>query len=84
MRYERSLAVTRRLDDLLTLINRGAYSSPILADKLGVSEQTVYRDIVCLKRQGHRIRSVKRSTNWAYQLLKDAADVHQRTGGHRT
>jgi hypothetical protein len=27
---------------------------------------------------------VKRSTNWAYQLLKDAADVHQRTGGHRT
>jgi|WetSurMetagenome_2_1015567.scaffolds.fasta_scaffold1049582_2 biotin operon repressor len=84
MRYERSLAVTKRLDDILALIKCGAYSSPTLAEKLGVSEQTVYRDIVCLKRQGHQIRSVKRSANWAYQLLREAAEVHHNRGGRRT
>ena len=68
MRYLRSLAIMRRLDDLLALIRRGSYSSPALAEKLSVSEQTLYRDILFLKRQGHLIRSVKVSTNWAYQM----------------
>ena len=84
MRYARSLAITRRLDDLLALIKRGDHSSPALAQKLGVSEQTVYRDILCLKRQGHRIRSVKLSANWAYQILREVAEVHQNPEGRRT
>ena len=84
MRYERSLAVTKRLDNLLALIKRGAYSSPALAEKLGVSEQTVYRDILFLKRQGHQIRSVKRASNWAYQLAKEVAGVHETEGGRHT
>ena len=70
MRYERSLAVTKRLGDLLALIKQGTYSSPILAEKLSVSEQTVYRDIECLKHQGYQIRSVKGSSTWAYQVSK--------------
>lgn len=68
MRYERSLAVAKRLEDLLALIKAGIYSSPMLSEKLGVSEQTVYRDILCLKRQGHPIRSVKHASRWAYEL----------------
>jgi biotin operon repressor len=70
MRYERSLAVTKRLTDLLSLIQGGAYSSRALAEELAVSEQTVYRDILCLKQQGHSIRSVKRGSQWAYEIVK--------------
>jgi len=68
MRYARSLAIAKRLEDLLALIKRGSYSSPAIAKKLRVSEQTVYRDVLCLKRQGHPVRAVKKSSGWAYQL----------------
>lgn len=81
MRYERSLAIAKRLADLLALIQSGIYSSPALADKLGVSEQTVYRDILCLKQQGHPIRSVKHSSHWAYEIAESAA--HQSGEGMR-
>ncbi len=81
MRYERSIAVTKRLHELLVLIKRGVYSSPALAEKLGVSEQTVYRYIVFLKRQGHPIRSVKRSSNWAYQIMREVVEVRRSRGG---
>lgn len=69
MRYERSLAVAGRLDSLLKLIRSGAYSTPALAVKLGVCEQTVYRDILSLKQRGYMIQSRKLTTGWAYQLL---------------
>jgi len=72
MRYERSLAVAKRLENLLALIQAGTYSSPMLSEKLGVSEQTVYRDILCLKQQGHPIRSVKHSSHWAYKIAQPA------------
>jgi DeoR/GlpR family transcriptional regulator of sugar metabolism len=68
MRYERSTAITKRHQELLALIVEGIYSSPRLAEELGVSEQTVYRDVLFLKRQGYRIKSVRLSTNWAYRL----------------
>jgi biotin operon repressor len=68
MRYEQAFAITRRLDRLLALVGHGLYCSRSLADKLGVSEQTVYRDIVFLKKQGHPIRAVRNSANWVYQL----------------
>lgn len=84
MRYERSLAVARRLDDLLAIIRSGAHSSPTLAKKLGASEQTTYRGIGCLKRQGHRIHSVKRSSTWGYQIVRGVAEIHQGTAGRRT
>lgn len=83
MRYERSISVTKRLGDLLALIKCGTYSSPALAEKLEVSDQTVYRDIVFLKGQGHPIRSVKISSKWAYQLVKEVAEVRHSTGGRR-
>ncbi|MGA2443782.1 MAG: helix-turn-helix domain-containing protein [Tepidisphaeraceae bacterium] len=73
MRYARSLAVTKRLADLLALIQAGDYSSSTLAEKLDVSEQTVYRDILCLKQQGHCIRAVKHSSYWAYEIAESAS-----------
>jgi DeoR/GlpR family transcriptional regulator of sugar metabolism len=72
MRYERSLAITKRLADLLSLIRAGTYSSRALAEKLGVSEPTVYRDIRCLKQQGHSIRAVRRGVQWAYAVAVPA------------
>ena len=66
MRYARSIAITQRHQQLLALIRRGSLSSPHLAGELGVSEQTVYRDILFLRRQGYPIKSVRLSTNWAY------------------
>jgi DeoR/GlpR family transcriptional regulator of sugar metabolism len=74
MRYEQAFAITERLENLLALIARGTHSSYSLAEKLGVSEQTVYRDILFLKTRGHPIRSVRRSTSWAYQLSREAGD----------
>ena len=71
MRYERSLAIAGRLEKLIDLIRSGSYSSRTLAEKLGVSEQTVYRDVLHLKQHGFSIRSDKHATGWAYRFLSD-------------
>jgi predicted DNA-binding transcriptional regulator YafY len=68
MRYERLAAIGKRHDQLLVLIQEGQHSSRRLAGQLGVSDQTVYRDIVFLRRQGHPITSIRLSGHWAYQL----------------
>lgn len=83
MRYERSLAVTKRLGDLLSLIQAGIYSSRTLAEKLDVSEQTVYRDIRCLKQQGHSIRAVRFGLQWAYGTVPPAAVPRPRRTARR-
>jgi biotin operon repressor len=70
MRYERTLAISKRHEYLLKLITTAIYSSPSLSEKLGVSEQTVYRDILFLRQQGYPIESVRLSKKWAYQLPK--------------
>jgi DeoR/GlpR family transcriptional regulator of sugar metabolism len=78
MRYERSLAINKRHKDLLALIRGGAHSSPYLAEELGVSEQTIYRDILFLKKQGYIIKAVKLSVNWAYKLLPKSNNHQQK------
>lgn len=83
MPYEQAFAITKRLDSLLALVERGLYCSRSLAEKLGVSEQTVYRDILFLRKQGHPIRSVRLSTNWAYRLSLPATSNRQRQLGRR-
>jgi len=45
---------TRR-DRLLNLLHRGATTVPAVAQKLGVSERTAYRDISALREAGHAI-----------------------------
>ena len=80
MRYERSLAITDRLGKLIDLIRTGSYSTPTLASKLGVSEQTVYRDILHLKQRGYAIRSDKHPTGWAYRIVSDPLEIEQQKG----
>lgn len=69
MRYERAMSIATRHARLLALIRTGEYSSPRLAQELGVSEPTVYRDIEFLKEQGYAIRSEKGPQHWAYRLI---------------
>ena len=81
MRYERTIAISKRHEELLALVRSGSYSSPALAKKLRISEPTVYRDILFLTRQGHRIASVRLSANWAYQLpLEEKSHPQHRKG----
>jgi biotin operon repressor len=81
MRYERSLAIANRHDKLIDLIRSGEFSSPELAEKLDVSEQTIYRDIDFLKQRGYSIRSEKHADGWAYHLLAEPTTV---SGGARS
>lgn len=80
MRYDRTLAITRRHEQLLALVRKGGYSSEKLARELSVSEQTVYRDIRCLKEQGHPIEAIRNRDCWAYQLALDGSKGHRRNG----
>ena len=84
MRYEKSLAIQSRHDRLVELIRTGNFSSPDLAQKLGVSEQTIYRDIDFLKQRGFSIRSEKHTDGWAYHLLGKPAGVSNGRGAPRT
>lgn len=75
MRYKRFLAIASRHDKLIELIRSGEFSSPDLAQKLDVSEQTIYRDIDFLKQRGYSIRSEKHANGWAYHLRTEPAIV---------
>lgn len=83
MRYEKTLSIQSRHDRLLKLVRKGKFSSPDLAKKLGVSEQTIYRDIDFLKKQGYPIRPEKHADGWAYHLLPDAAASSSEKGAAR-
>jgi predicted DNA-binding transcriptional regulator YafY len=74
MRYARSIAIIQRHGSLYSLVQRGMYSSPALAEKLGVSEQTIYRDILFLREQGLPIRSVRDRDHWAYVVDHEASN----------
>lgn len=77
IRYERALAITERRDKLIELIRSGELSSTGLAQKLGASEQTIYRDVDFLKKRGYSIRSEKHSDGWAYHLFAEPARVSE-------
>lgn len=84
MRYERSLAVAGRLQKLIELVRAGAYSTPGLAKTLCVSEQTIYRDVLFLKRKGYDIRAAKHAKGWAYHLLAEPDSLAQAKGSPGT
>lgn len=68
MTYDRSLAIERRLGDVLELIEAGKYSSSDIADRLDVSVPTVSRDLMALRERGHEIRSERHCGGWRYVL----------------
>jgi len=66
MIYQRSLNIERRLQTVLKLIETGRYSTPDLAEQVGVSIPTISRDVTALRERGHDIRAEKQSTVWRY------------------
>jgi biotin operon repressor len=78
MLYQRSLEIERRLDDVVRLIRTGGYSTPMIAEQLGVSIPTVSRDVTALRERGHDIRSVRKNDSWHYVLLRAAPPTASR------
>jgi len=70
MLYERSMEIEKRLDHVLRLIRTGRYSTPKLADEVGVSIPTISRCVTALRERGHDIRAEKRGIGWHYILVR--------------
>jgi predicted DNA-binding transcriptional regulator YafY len=70
MPFERSLEIERRLDDVLRLIRTGRYSTPMLAEEVGVSIPTISRIVAALRQRGHDISAEKSAEGWSYVLAK--------------
>ena len=49
MRYQKSLEIEQRLAEALRLIETGQYSTPLLAETLGVSIPTISRYVTALR-----------------------------------
>jgi hypothetical protein len=70
MPFERSLEIERRLDDVLRLIHTGRYSTPMLAEEVGVSIPTISRCVTALRLRGHDIRAEKQEDGWRYVVVE--------------
>jgi biotin operon repressor len=68
MPFERSFKIERRLDEVLRLIRTGRYSTPMLAEEVGVSIPTISRCVTALRLRGHEIRAEMHDGGWRYVL----------------
>jgi len=69
MPYQRSLEIEHRLQAVLSLVETGDYSTPLLANKLGVSIPTVSRDVTALRERGHCVRSCRQADgSWRFTI----------------
>ncbi|MBX3451334.1 MAG: winged helix-turn-helix domain-containing protein [Planctomycetaceae bacterium] len=68
MRYRKSLEIEHRLAEALRLIQTGRYSTPLLAQALGVSIPTVSRYVTALRERGHEIRAERHPEGWRYTI----------------
>jgi predicted DNA-binding transcriptional regulator YafY len=71
MPFERSLEIERRLDEVLRLIRTGRFSTPMLAEEVGVSIPTISRIVAALRDRGHEIRAERQEGAWRYVLEED-------------
>lgn len=74
MLYQRSLDIERRLEAVLGMIRKGSYSTPRMAEELGVSIPTVSRDVTALRQRGHDIRAERGEDGWRYVLVQGKND----------
>jgi biotin operon repressor len=82
MLYQRSLEIERRLDTVVRLIRTGHYSTPKLAERLGVSIPTVSRYVTALRERGYDIKATKEARGWRFVLAsKPAARPKPNTSG---
>ncbi len=80
MPYQRSLEIEKRLHAMLRLIRSGSYSTPMLAQRLGISIPTASRHVTALRARGHRIRSERKAGRWRYVLASDATKARRSLG----
>jgi biotin operon repressor len=73
MLYQRSLDIERRLETVLRLIRSGGYSTPRIAEQLGVSIPTVSRDVTALRERGYDIRSERKGEGWRFVLARSSS-----------
>lgn len=84
MLYMRSHEIELRLTEVLRLIRTGRFSTPGLAEKIGVSIPTISRCIESLRHRGYEIRSVRLRGAWRYVLLDGPhSDRKTRIGNRR-
>lgn len=77
MLYERSLGIETRLQTVLRLIETGQYSTPSLAEEVGVSIPTISRDVTALRQRGHAIVAERGEGAWHYKLAPSAANENR-------
>lgn len=68
MLYERSRKIENRLQTALRLIKTGRYSTPELADEIGVSIPTISRAVTALRQRGYKISAERATSGWRYRL----------------
>jgi biotin operon repressor len=68
MLYQRSLDIEQRLQMVLRLIRSGDFSTPMIAERVGVSIPTVSRDVTALRERGYDIRSKRKGGAWRFVL----------------
>lgn len=69
-RYQQTLEIHERLEAVLRLIKTGRYSTPALAEEVGVSIPTISRMVAALRDQGHDILAERTSKGWRYVLAR--------------
>jgi biotin operon repressor len=69
MRYKHSLEIHERIEIVLRLIETGRYSTPALAEQVGVSIPTISRIVAALRERGHDIQAERTSKRWRYVLV---------------
>ncbi len=77
MLYQRSLGIERRLEAVLRLIRESGYSTPKIAEQLGVSIPMVSRDVTALRQRGHDIRSERSIDGWHYVLMAKSEETER-------
>jgi biotin operon repressor len=81
MLYERSFGIEKRLDQVLKLIRTGKFSTPRLAEEIGVSIPTISRCVTALRVRGHDIRAEKKGNGWRYVLMRQPKDKNPAESG---
>lgn len=73
MRYQLALEIHERIEEVLRLIKTGEYSTPALAEAIGVSIPTISRIVAALRIQGHYIHAERAGKGWRYVLARQAS-----------
>ncbi|AMV32138.1 hypothetical protein VN12_08445 [Pirellula sp. SH-Sr6A] len=81
MRYKLASEIHKRIEDVLRLIKTGEYSTPRLAEAVGVSIPSISRIVAALREQGHQIKAERVSSNWRY-VLESSAQADQNVGDY--